>query len=52
MGLTQMANVLAHDSASRAAEDVADEKNVQEWLLSSSLLHRGDRLLDGALCAA
>jgi hypothetical protein len=26
---TNVANVFAHDSASRTAEDVADEKNVQ-----------------------
>jgi hypothetical protein len=31
-----MADVLAHDSAPRAAEDVADEENVQEQLLAAS----------------
>jgi len=31
-----MADVLAHDPASRAAEDVADEENVQEQLLALS----------------
>jgi hypothetical protein len=32
VGLAQMADVLAHNSASRAAEDVADEEDVQEQL--------------------
>ena len=32
VGLAQMADVLAHDAASRAAEDVADEEDVQEQL--------------------
>ncbi len=30
VSLAQMADVLAHDPASRAAEDVADEENVQK----------------------
>jgi hypothetical protein len=34
--LTQMADVLAHDPAPRAAEDVADEKDVQKQLLALS----------------
>jgi hypothetical protein len=29
VGLAQVANVFVHDAASRAAEDVADKKNVQ-----------------------
>ena len=32
--LAHVADVLAHDPASRAAEDVADEKNVQVQLLA------------------
>jgi hypothetical protein len=31
-----MADVLAHNPAPRAAEDVADEENVQETLLAVS----------------
>jgi len=34
--LAHIANVLTHDPASRAAEDVAYEKNVQERLLAIS----------------
>jgi hypothetical protein len=33
--LAQMADVLTHDPASRAAEDVADEENVQVRLLKA-----------------
>ena len=40
VGLAQMADVLAHDPASRAAEDVADEEDVQS---GSMLLETGSR---------
>jgi hypothetical protein len=36
IGLADMADVFAHNPASRAAKNVADKKNVQKQLLATS----------------
>jgi hypothetical protein len=41
MRLAQVANVLAHNPAPRAAEDIADKKNIQESLLATNIWRYG-----------